>query len=175
MIQLFTGYGKGKTTAALGQVIRAAGAGKKITIICFDKGGEHYSERKALRDNFPQIEIFATGRDRIDRTTGDFDFSVTDEDKEQGKRGLDMVRKLFAHGRPDLIVLDEICSSAHLGMVDEEEVLELLDNRPASIELILTGRDAPKSFIDRADLVTEMKLVKHYFYQGVKAREGFDY
>jgi cob(I)alamin adenosyltransferase len=175
MIQLFTGYGKGKTTAALGQAIRAAGAGKKVAIVYFDKGGEHYSERKALRENFPQIEVFATGRDRIDLTTGAFDFRVTDEDKEQGDRGLDIVRRLFKEGKHDLIVLDEICSSANLSIVDEAAVLELLDARPPSIELILTGRDAPKSFVDRADLVTEMKLVKHYFYQGVKAREGFDY
>ncbi|PJA45421.1 cob(I)yrinic acid a,c-diamide adenosyltransferase [Candidatus Uhrbacteria bacterium CG_4_9_14_3_um_filter_50_9] len=174
LIQLFTGHGKGKTTAALGVVIRALGAGKRVGIVYFDKGGDtHYSERKIL-DQLAGVTYVATGRDRIHPVTGQFDFSIQEIDREEAHRGLHEVEKMLHEGY-DLIVMDEINSTTNLGMVSEEEVLALLDQQPDTLELVLTGRDAPQTFLDRAHLVTEMNLKKHYFYSGVQAREGIDY
>lgn len=173
LIQLFTGNGKGKTTAALGEVVRAVGAGKRAAVIFFDKGGAHYSERTVLEQL--GAPMCAYGRDRIDPVTGRFDFSVTDEDRRLGREGLTKARALVELDKYDLLVLDEINSSTDLGIVSEQEVLALLDQKNDHVELILTGRNAPQSFIDRAHLVTEMRLHKHYFYSGVKAREGLDF
>lgn len=198
LIQLFTGNGKGKTTAALGEVMRVVGAGKRAAVIFFDKGGEHYSERKvldwlAVEDHDPSIdsgshlslskcerglgrvEWFAYGRDRIDPVSGRFDFSVTYEDRKLGREGLMKAQTLVQSDQYDLLVLDEVNSSTDLGFLSEQEVLSLLDQKPDHTELVLTGRNAPQSFIDRAHLVTEMRLRKHYFYSGVNAREGIDF
>ncbi len=173
LVQVITGHGKGKTTSSLGLSIRAAGAGKKVGIVYFDKGGNtHYSERKIL-DEIDQIDYVVTGRDRISEN-GRFDFSITDVDKSEGQRGLVAVREMFEKGY-DLIVMDEINSSADLGLVSVEEVLSIIKNKPEKTELVLTGRDVHQDIIDKAHLVTEMKLKKHYFYSGVKAREGIDY
>jgi len=175
LIQLFTGNGKGKTTAALGTAIRAAAIGKRVAIVFFDKGGDtHYSERDVLR-KIPNVDLFVTGLDRVDAQTGTFRFGVTEADMEEGRRALAIVNKLFQEKKYDLVVLDEINSSTKLGIIAEADVLSLLDRRPETTELILTGRDAPESYKTRADLVTEMTLVKHYFYRGVKARRGLDY
>ncbi len=173
LIQVVTGDGKGKTTSAIGTVVRTLGAGKKAAFIYFDKGGEHYMERRV----FDQLKVawWAFGRDRIDPKTGQFDFSVTEEDREFGRQGLAKARELFGTGIYDLIVLDEVNSSTSLGFVDEAEVLALLDAKPDNLELILTGRNAPESFKEKAHLVSEVTLRKHYFYSGVKAREGLDF
>lgn len=176
LVQLFTGDGKGKTTAALGTAIRAIAKGKRVAIVYFDKGGEsHYSEREFIRTRVPEVELYPTGLDRIDPVTNVFRFGVTEEDRQEGMRGIEVVRRLLQEQRHDLLVLDEINSSTALGIIDEPIVLDVLATKPEGLELILTGRNAPQSFIDRADLVTEMKLVNHYFYKGVKAREGLDY
>ncbi|MFA4954369.1 MAG: cob(I)yrinic acid a,c-diamide adenosyltransferase [Patescibacteria group bacterium] len=175
MLQLYTGEGKGKTTAALGLVLRATGAGKKIAWIAFDKGGEgHYSERKTIRERLPEVEYFVTGLDRI-MADGQFRFSVLPQDMEEGKRGLEILERLLNEKRHGLIVLDEINSSAALGIVDAQKVADLLKQAPPEIEIILTGRNAPPEFLALADLVTEMKAHKHYFDAGIEAREGIDY
>lgn len=173
LIQLFTGNGKGKTTAAIGEIVRTVGAGKRAAIIFFDKGGTHYMERPVLEKL--GVEWFAYGRDRIDPVTGRFDFSVTEEDRRLGEQGLEKIRELFKSDSYDLLVLDEINSSADLGFVSAQNVLSLLNAKPDRLELVLTGRNAPQAFLDHANLVTEMRLRKHYFYSGVKAREGIDY
>lgn len=173
LIQVFTGNGKGKTTAALGEIVRMVGAGKKAAIIFFDKGGTHYMERSALEKL--GVEWFAYGRDRIDPVTGRFDFSVTDEDHRLGEQGLQKARELFQSDVYDLLVLDEVNSSTNLGFFSEQDVLALLDQKPERLELVLTGRNAPQAFLDHAHLVTEMRLRKHYFYSGVKARDGIDF
>lgn len=172
-IQVFTGKGKGKTTAALGTALRAYAQGKKVAFIYFDKGGSHYSEA-AILDRLG-IPYFRTGLDRIDPQTGKFRFGVKPEDKTEGKKGLDKAMEWMMGGKLDALVLDEICVSASLGIVSTDDVLKLLACKPQRLELILTGRDAPKEICDRADLVTEMTIIKHYFYQGAPAREGLDY
>ncbi len=174
LIQVLTGNGKGKTTAALGEAIRAVGAGKRVGIVYFDKGGnDHYFEREVLK-GLEGIDFIATGRDRIDPSTGRFDFSIVDLDKAQAQRGLVAVHKMFTAGY-DLVIMDEINSTTDLGMLGVHEVLVLLDSKPEQTEVVLTGRNAPAEFIEKAHLVTQMRLRKHYFYSGVKAREGLDY
>lgn len=176
LIQVYTGDGKGKTTAALGLTIRAVGAGKRVGIVYFDKGGEgHYSERKVLRERFSDVvEYVATGRDRIDPETGRFDFSRTETDLAEARRGIEAARAMFKKGY-DVVVLDELCSTVSLQMLPEEEALRLLEEKPPQTELILTGRNAPASFLACAALVTNMQLKTHYFYAGVSAREGIDF
>lgn len=173
LISVFTGDGRGKSTAALGTVVRAVGAGKRAAIVYFDKGGEHYSERAALETL--GVSWQATGRDRIDPVSGRFDFSITEEDKAEALRGLWIVEELFEKGLEDLVVLDEINSTTTLGMISEEEVLRVLAKKPEHTEVILTGRNAPASFLTAGHLITEMVLKEHYFYSGVKARKGIDY
>lgn len=172
LVQVLTGNGKGKTTAALGEVLRAHAIGKKTAFVYFDKGGTHYSERRLLEQL--GIPFVATGRDRIDPQTNRFDFSIIEQDKEEAQRGLAEAKRFMTEGC-DLLVLDEINSSVSLGMLEERDVLALMDEKPDRTELVLTGRNAPESLIQKAHLVTEMRLRKHYFYSGVLAREGLDY
>ena len=128
LIQLFTGNGKGKTTAAIGEIIRTVGSGRRAAIIFFDKGGVHYMERSALEKL--GVEWFAYGRDRIDPVTGRFDFSVTEEDRQLGAAGLSKALELFKSDHYDLLVLDEVNSSTDLGFLSEQDVLSLLDAKP---------------------------------------------
>ncbi|RMD52190.1 hypothetical protein D6827_00550 [Candidatus Parcubacteria bacterium] len=173
LIQMFHGYGKGKTSAGLGMAIRAAGAGKRVGIIYFDKGGsEHYSERKIL-DKIDNIDYFVTGRDRIG-PDGKFDFTTTELDKKEAGKGLVMAQSLAKEGY-DLLILDEINSTVDLGLLPVEEVVYFLDNKPKYLEVILTGRNPHILLRQRAHLITEMMPQKHYFHAGVKAREGLDY
>ncbi|MFH1142469.1 MAG: cob(I)yrinic acid a,c-diamide adenosyltransferase [Candidatus Uhrbacteria bacterium] len=172
LIQIYTGDGKGKTTAALGQVVRAVGANKRVAVLFFDKGGERYCERIVL-DRLG-VDWWAFGRDR--RITSDkFDFTITDQDRVQAARGLDKLSQLFESKKYDLIVLDELNTTTNLGMIKVDEVLSILNVRPDTIELILTGRNAPQELLDRADLVSEVQNKKHYFDQGIQARQGLDF
>ncbi len=176
LTQIYTGDGKGKTTAALGLAIRAVGAGKKVAIVYFDKGGDHYSERKVLVEKFAgEIDFYVTGQDRIDSDTGKFRFGVEPKDIEEANRGFGIAQALLVAAEYDLIILDELNIVVSLGMLKSKLVEDLLRHKPAEVELVLTGRGAPQSFCDLADLVTEMGLTKHYFHYGTPAREGIDY
>ena len=175
LVQLIYGNGKGKTTASIGQAVRCAGSGRKVLVVFFDKGGStHYSERAILR-TIPSVHFEATGRDRIDPFSGRFDFSITEEDKAEARRGLEIVAKALQSGGYDLVILDEINSTTSLGMLTEQEVIDVIDNKLEDVEVIMTGRNPPEGFLERAHIVTEMKLERHYFYSGVPAREGLDY
>ena len=175
LIQLIYGHGKGKTTAAIGQMIRCVGAGKKGLIIFFDKGGTtHYSERAVL-EVIEGIDYVVTGRDRIDPVNGKFDFSITDEDKNQAEFGIKVAKEAMMSGEYDLVVLDEINSTQSLGMLPLEKVLEALNEKSESTEVILTGRNPDQKLLEIAHLITEMRLERHYFYSGVPARAGLDF
>jgi len=171
LIQVFTGNGKGKTTAALGEAVRAVGVGKRVGIVFFDKGGTHYAERSVLTKL--GVEWIATGRDRID-AEGRFDFSINDVDRVEARRGAEAAERMFRSGY-DLVVLDELNSTTSLGILRLDDALRLIDQKPGQTELIITGRNAPAEVLERAHLVTDMTLVRHYFYSGVPAREGLDY
>ena len=174
-IQVYTGNGKGKTTASLGLAIRAAGRNKKVAIIYFDKGGDNYGERKILDRLKGEMDYFVFGRNRIDPVTNKFEFGVKEIDKEEGQKALAKAKELLTKQTYDLIILDEVNSSLALGIFELEDLLAILEFKTENTELVLTGRDAHAEILARADLVTEMTLVKHYFYSGVSAREGIEY
>jgi cob(I)alamin adenosyltransferase len=166
-VQIYTGDGKGKTTAALGLALRAMGHGMRTYIGQFMKG-QPYGELDALRD-YPLITIEQYGDIRCIRRE-----EVTSEHITQAQRGLSQVRKAIRSGQYDIVVLDEVNVTVWFGLLTVEEVLAFLDERPAHVEVILTGRRAPQELIERADLVTEMREVKHYYQQGVPARKGIE-
>lgn len=172
-IHVYTGDGKGKTTAALGLALRAAGHGKRVAIIFFDKGGILYGERQSLLKLAPQVDFFVTGNIRF-QLGQPFRFGVTSADKKEAVKGLQLARALFKMNY-DLIILDEINITTALGMLDVRDVIKVIRGKPQKTELVLTGRRAPKEIIAMADLMTEMTLRKHYMTKGIPARQGIEY
>ncbi len=168
-IQVYTGDGKGKTTAALGLALRAAGYKHKVYIGQFLKGQE-YGELLSAKKLSPYITIEQFGRKGFIHVTKDPD----EEDIKRAKRGLKKCLEAMLSRKYRIIILDEINVAVDLNLIAEEEVHKFLDKRPEDVEIILTGRYAPPSFLKRADLVTEMKEKKHYYKKGVKAREGIE-
>ena len=168
-IQVYTGNGKGKTTAALGLALRAAGYKHKVYIGQFLKGQE-YGELLSAKKLSPYVTIEQFGRKGFIHVTKDPD----EEDIKRAKRGLKKCLEAMLSRKYRIIILDEINVAVDLNLIAEEEVHEFLDKRPEDVEIILTGRYAPPSFLKRADLVTEMKEKKHYYKKGVKAREGIE-
>ncbi len=169
LVQVFTGNGKGKTTAALGTVLRAAGHGLKIYIVFFMKGDYDRGEFTALA-KFPNVEVSRSGfRKFVDPA------HITPEEKEQARLALAAAREAVTGGRYDLVVLDELNVAVGYGLVGLDEVIRLIKERPSHVELIITGRHADQRLIEMADLVTEMVKVKHPYDRGVKARKGIEY
>ena len=177
-IQIYTGDGKGKTTAALGLAMRAAGAGFQVAFIQFDKGyvnQEHYAERNSLR-LIPNIDLYPTGCERFQKD-GKFRFGVTPEDRAEAERALGITRKVIAEEHHQVVILDEINVALHIGLVTMEEVMAIIAMHQANpiFELIFTGRYAKPEVMEKADLVTEMTKVKHYFDKGLMARRGIEF
>lgn len=169
LVQVYTGNGKGKTTAAFGQALRAQGAGLKVVVVQFLKEGTS-GEVKALREAIPEIAVFSFG-------TGDFLLPSSSEEahQEQCRKALDMVWETIRNNWTDVLVLDEICTVVKLGVVPEKAVLEILNSKPENMEVILTGRGATKEILEAADLVTEMQEIKHPYNSGQGARKGIEY
>lgn len=165
-IQVYTGNGKGKTTAALGISLRAVCANKKVCFAQFVKG-MRYSELEAAK-YLPNFEIIQFGRDCFIYN------NPTVEDIELAREGLKRCREILKSGDYNLVVLDEINVALFYKLFPLEEVLEMLDQKAPNVEVILTGRYALQEIIDRADLVTEMKEIKHYYKIGVPARIGIE-
>jgi len=167
MIQVYTGDGKGKTTAAFGLAIRAKGRGFKVAIVQFMKGveyGEVISARKL------GIDVYQFGSPEFvdPKKPRDIDF-------ELAEKGLKKAKEIIFSKNYDLVILDEINVAISFGLIDKNDVINILKNKPESVEIVLTGRYAPKELIEIADLVTEMREVKHYFQRGITAREGIEY
>lgn len=168
-MEIFTGNGKGKTTAALGVVLRALGQGLKAHIVYFMKGDYPYGERNTLAQ-LPNVSFESFGHEYfIDPQ------NVKAEDREQARQALAAARGAISSGDFDLVVLDEVNLAVAWKLLDIEEVVRLIAEKPENVELILTGRHADERLIDMADLVTEMVEVKHPFQRGIKARRGVDY
>lgn len=165
-VQVYTGDGKGKTTAALGLALRAAGAGLRTFIAQFVKGME-YSELRALKAH-PEIEVRRYGRDCF------IDREPEPEDIEAAQRGLAEAREALVSGDWDLVILDEANIATHFGLFAVEELLGLIAEKPDDVELIITGRRADPRVVEAADLVTEMREVKHYYESGVGCRKGIE-
>ncbi len=166
-IQIYTGEGKGKTTASLGLALRACGAGLKIYIGQFIKSGD-YSEIKALAHLAPQVMVEQFGLGRFLKN------DPQDKDIQMARKGLKAIEKAMCGCAYDLVIADEILVAATCGLITENQILALMEGRPEQVELVLTGRGATPAILERADLITEMKAVKHYFQQGVGAREGIE-
>ncbi|MBU5436634.1 cob(I)yrinic acid a,c-diamide adenosyltransferase [Tissierella sp. MSJ-40] len=166
-IHVYTGNGKGKTTASVGLAVRAALAGKKVFIGQFIKGME-YSELH-ITEYLPQIKIQQFGRDCFIRN------APTEEDIKLARKGLKKCEEILEKGEYDLIILDELNIALYFNLFSIDEVVDILNKRNKNIEVVITGRYAPKEIIDLADLVTEMKEIKHYYNEGVEARKGIEF
>lgn len=173
MILIFTGNGKGKTTSALGAAIRAAGWGKRTAIIFFDKGGKYYGEQNIL-GKLKKIDIFRFGLPRFDEKKKTFRFKNTAADKAEAEKALYKVSELLKK-KYFLIVCDEIINCLNLKLIGRADVEVMMKASPKTTHLILTGRNAPKWMIEKADLVSEIKETKHYFKNGTKAVKGLDF
>lgn len=166
-IHLYTGNGKGKTTAAIGLAVRSAGAGKKVFIAQFVKG-MHYAELDSLK-RFPEIEIKQFGLDCFIKQ------KPTEKDIEAARTGLNEVTAAIGNNSYNIVILDEICIALFYNLFGVDEVLSLLKNKPEQMEIVLTGRYAPNELIEISDLVTEMKEIKHYYTSGIQARKGIEF
>ncbi|MBN1643932.1 MAG: cob(I)yrinic acid a,c-diamide adenosyltransferase [Dehalococcoidales bacterium] len=168
-VQIYTGNGKGKTTAALGLAFRAMGCGLKTYIGQFMKG-QHCSELEAAKTTAGYITIEQYGKDAFIRMGK----TPAIEDVRMAQAGLAKARKAILSGKHDIIVLDEIMTARYFRLVTTEEILKIIAAKPDGVELVLTGRYAPKKLIAAADLVTEMAEVKHYFQKGITSRNGIE-
>jgi cob(I)alamin adenosyltransferase len=169
LVQIFTGDGKGKTSAAIGAAIRALGQGLKVYVGFFMKGAYPSGERHIL-SQLPDVTMESFGAGGfVDKA------NIKPEEREQAKRGLAAAGKAMLSGDYDLVVLDEINLAVAWKLVELDEVLKLIESKPEGVELILTGRQADSKLIQSADLVTEMLKIKHPYDEGVKAREGIEY
>jgi len=167
MIQVYTGEGKGKTTASLGLAIRAVGAGLKVYIAQFCKKRQ-YSELKVLR-KIKGIKVEQFGRRYFIKGR------PSEEDKRLAKKGLEKVKKIIQEKKYDVVIMDEINICFYFKLLKVKELIEIIKSLPKNIEIILTGRYAPKEIIKIADLVSEIKEIKHYFKKGIIARKGIEF
>lgn len=170
IMQIYTGNGKGKTTAAFGLALRAASYGLNIAIIQFMKVPQECSEAVMLQKLAPQVEVYTNGTGRFVELG-----SLYQDDMEIAKSNLDLLAEILQKGEHDLVIADEICNALHFDLLSIDEVLPVLAMRSDNTEVVLTGRNAPVELVEIADLVTDMTEVKHPYQQGVFAREGIDF
>lgn len=169
LVEVYTGNGKGKTSAAFGLALRATGRGLKVFVIQFIKGGFDYGELHAL-SNLPNITLKAYGRGKF--------ITSKPPDKDDVKlahEALTLAKEIVQNGKHDIVILDEVNVALHLKLIELHDVVEVIKNKAENVELILTGRDAPEPLIELADLVTEFKEIKHPFSRGYRARKGIEY
>lgn len=169
LVQVYTGNGKGKSTAAFGMAMRAAGHGAKTAVVQFMKGWDGYGELVSL-PKVPGITLIHTGRSKCI-----FRGDETQEDFDEAARGLALAAGFMASGAFDLVILDEVNVAVDFGLLNAGEVMEAVKNKAQKTEVVLTGRNAPEVFTAAADLVTEMREVKHPYQKGITAREGAEF
>ena len=166
-VHIYTGDGKGKTTAALGLALRAIGAGYKVSIIQFLKG-QRYSELKSLK-YLPKLEIRHFGQKSYIHKTG------TKKDRLEALKALAVAKEIINSNKYNVVILDEIFFATFFKLIEPIEIISLIKNKPKNVELILTGRKVEPLFVKLADYITEMKEVKHPYQKGIKARQGIEY
>ena len=171
LIIIFTGKGKGKTTAAMGQALRAVGQGLKVLMLQFVKGTWDYGELESIKRLEPDFEIQPLGKGFI-RSNSKLDENEAQENVTQSWK---QARNEILSDKYDMIILDEINYVISYGLLPVEEVLTLFEEKPDRLHLILTGRDAHQSIVERADLVTEMNEIKHQYSKGIKAQKGIEF
>jgi cob(I)alamin adenosyltransferase len=167
-VQVYTGNGKGKTTAAFGLALRSVGAGNKVFIAQFIKGMP-YSEIESVNKFLPGITIKQYGLDCFIVN------QPTEKDINAARYGLSEVSKIISSGDYELVILDEACIAVHYNLFSVNDLISALTSRPAGTEIVVTGRYASPELMEIADLVTEMKEIKHYYNQGVQARKGIEF
>lgn len=169
LVQVYTGNGKGKTSAAFGLALRAVGRGLRVFVIQFIKGGFDYGELYVV-DKLPNLELKAFGRGKfiLKKPPGKEDVKLAEE-------ALALAEKVLKDGKYDVVILDEVNVALDLGLIKLDRVLELVKSKPEHVELVLTGRNAPVELVEAADLVTEMLEVKHPYSKGFGARKGIEY
>ena len=169
---VYTGKGKGKTTAALGIALRATGYKKKICMIQFIKGSWHYGEMESSKRLEPEFEMVAIGKGFV----GIIDDKSPKEDHQKiAKEAIRISNEKIQSGKYDIVILDEINYAVNLNLISLDDVLNLIKSKPENVDLVLTGNYAKEEVIEAADLVTEMKEIKHPFQKGIKAKEGIDF
>ncbi|MBE9565831.1 MAG: cob(I)yrinic acid a,c-diamide adenosyltransferase [Proteobacteria bacterium] len=181
LVQVYTGSGKGKTTAALGLALRAVGHGLRVCFVQFMKSDRSTGERAAAARLHPELEIHVFSaphwgdRSQASKDTPWWNLPPSDEDKKQAGEGLLFAQRALSGGEYDIVVLDEVFGALARGLISLDQVMGLIRTKSTEVELILTGRDAPPEVIESADLVTEMNAVKHPYERGVSARKGIEY
>jgi len=169
LVQVYTGDGKGKTSAAFGLALRAVGRGLKVYVIQFIKGGFDYGELYVV-ERLPNFKLKAFGRGKFVT-----DVPPTEDDIRLAKEAFNLAREVVSGGEYDVVVLDEINVALNLKLIEIEEVVDLIKRKPKHVELILTGRYVPPKVVELADLVTEMREVKHPYTKGVPPRRGIEF
>jgi len=169
LTQVYTGDGKGKTSAAFGLALRAVGRGLKVYVIQFIKGGFDYGELYVV-ERLPNFKLKAFGRGKFVT-----DVPPTEDDVKLAREAFELAREVVSGGEYDVVVLDEINVALHLKLIGIDEVVDLIKSKPKHVELVLTGRYVPPEIIELADLVTEMKEVKHPYTKGAPPRKGIEF
>ena len=172
LVIVYTGGGKGKTTAALGMALRAVGYGHKVCMIQFIKGSWHYGEMDSSKKLAPEFELVAIGKGFV----GILDDTSPKEDHEKyAEEAIKICKDKILSEKYDLIILDEINYAVNLGLINIKSVMDLIKLKPKKLDLVLTGNHAKEEILKLADLVTEMKEIKHPFQSGIKAKKGIDF
>jgi cob(I)alamin adenosyltransferase len=172
LVIVYTGDGKGKTTASLGLCVRAAGYDKKVCIVQFIKGSWKYGELDGIKKLAPNVELYQKGLGFVGIIDDKLDES---EHIKAAGEALKFANEKIHSGKYDIVILDEINVAINLKLIGVDDVLSLIENKPDSLDLVLTGRNAKDEVMERADLVTEMREIKHPFQKGIKARKGIDF
>ena len=172
LVIVYTGGGKGKTTAALGMALRAVGHNQKICIIQFIKGSWHYGELNSLKRLEPEVELVTMGKGFVGIID---DKSPREEHEKIAKEGIKLSKEKIQSKKYDIIILDEVNYAVNLGLIGLNDVLDLIKTKPSELNLVLTGNHAKPEMIEAADLVTEMREIKHPFKSGIKAKKGIDF
>ncbi len=172
LVIVYTGDGKGKTTAALGLCVRAVGYDEKVCVIQFIKGSWKYGELDGIKRLAPNVELYQKGLGFVGIIDDKLDKS---EHIKAAEEALNFCREKITDGKYNIVILDEINVAIHLDLIRVGDVLALIDDKPELLDLVLTGRNAKKEIMERADLVTEMREIKHPFQKGIMAQKGIDF
>jgi len=172
LVIVYTGNGKGKTTAALGMALRAIGYDHKVCMLQFIKGSWHYGEMDSSKKLEPNFELIAVGKGFVGILD---DNSPREEHEKYAAEAVRICREKIFSGKYNVVILDEVNYAINLGLIDVQEIIKIIKEKPSNLDLVLTGRDVKDEIVELADLVTEMKEIKHPFKSGIKAKKGIDF
>ncbi|HHV19297.1 MAG TPA: cob(I)yrinic acid a,c-diamide adenosyltransferase [Thermoanaerobacterales bacterium] len=170
LVLVYTGNGKGKTTASLGLALRAVGHGEKVYIIQFMKGNEKYGEVQAVRRYLPNVELVQKGLDAFIKKG-----QPSLQDIKMAEEGLSLAKKVISSGKYDLVILDELNVAVDYGLLTEEDILDAIALKPGYTTLVLTGRYASEKILEKADMISEVREIKHHYARGIPAQQGIEY